>query len=118
MKMATLYFKTQFTYWLILFLVFVLPLILFFQFSSYPLPKVQYVFLGALFISQYVFYREKEWMKSKEAIVIAQLKKELNKVPSTQEIINRQHLLSSFRNIVIAETAFEILLVMFWYKQF
>jgi len=99
-------------------MVFVIPLALFFQFSTYPLPKVQYVFLGTLFVSQYVFIREKDWMKSKEVYVIEQLKKELSKVPSNQEIITRQLLLSNFRSISIGITAFEILLIMFWFKQF
>ena len=118
MKNLTLYFKSQFIYWFTLNLVFVLPLVLFFQFSTYPLPKVQYVFIATLVVSQYVFIREKDWMKSKEAYVINQLKMELGKVPSNQEIITRQLLLSNFRSLSIGITAFEILLIMFWYKQF
>ena len=118
MKNLILYFKSQFTYWFILNLIFVLPLALFFQFSTYPLPKVQYVFIATLVVSQYVFIREKDWMKSKEAYVINQLKMELGKVPSNQEIITRQLLLSNFRSLSIGITAFEILLIMFWYKQF
>lgn len=117
-KKTLLYFKSQALYLFILSLVFALPLALFFQFSTYPLPKVQYVFIATLIVSQYVFIREKDWMKSKEAYVINQLKGELGKVPSNQEIITRQLLLSNFRSLSIGITAFEILLIMFWYKQF
>lgn len=118
MRKLMLYFRAQFGYWCLLNLIFVVPLALFFQFSTYPLPKVQYVFIATLVVSQYVFIREKDWMKSKEAYVINQLKEELGKVPSNQEIITRQLLLSNFRSLSIGITAFEILLIMFWFKQF
>lgn len=115
---VSIYLRNQSGYFLFLFFLFVVPLALFFQFSTYPLPKVQYVFIGAMVASQYIFYREKDYLRKVEPKAIKQLQKELSRVPSSKEVNLRLIAIAHGRSLSIGLNAFLILLVMFWYKQF
>tara|TARA_R110000868_G_scaffold258137_11_gene515441 strand:- start:367 stop:726 length:360 start_codon:yes stop_codon:yes gene_type:complete len=117
-KLVVLYFKHQKTYLLFLIVVFALPLGLFLQFSTYVLPKVQYVVLGALFASQYIFYREKDFHKKIEKDVTRVLKKELGRVPSRKEIHARSLQIVYFRGVSIVITALCILALMLYFQEF
>ena len=118
MRSISLFLKHQFIYLFVLILVFVLPLGLFLQFSPYQLPKVQYVFIATLFVSQYVFYREKDYRKKKEEGVKITLEKELQKLPSNKEIDARLDQLIYYRSVSIGIAAFGILILMLIYQQF
>lgn len=110
--------KHQKAYLLFLLVLFVVPLALFFQFSTYELPKVQYVVLIGLFVSQYVFYREYDFQQKIEKDVTNILKKELGRVPSKKEIHARSDKVVYFRGVSIVITALCILAVMLFFQQF
>jgi hypothetical protein len=118
MKSISLFFKHQISYLTFLFILFVAPLALFFEFSTYALPKVQYVFLIVLLVSQYLFYNEKSFRKKIEANVTLILKKELNRVPSRKEIHARSTIVIQYRGVCIIISAISILLLMIFHKEF
>lgn len=95
-----------------------MPLLLFFQFSTYALPKVQYVILAALFASQYFFYRKIDFQQRIEKDVISVLNKELGRVPSKREIVHRLDQVVYFRGVSIAIAALCILGVMLIFQKF
>lgn len=118
MKSISLFFKHQLAYLFFLYALFVLPLALFFEFSTYALPKVQYVFLIVLLVSQYFLYSEKSFRKKIEANVTSILKKELSRVPSRKEIHARSTIVIQYRGVCIIITAISILLLMILHKEF
>lgn len=117
-KSIARYFKHQKGYLLFLIVLFVVPLGLFFQFSTYVLPKVQYAVLGMLVVSQYVFYREKDFQQKIEKDVVRALKKELGRVPSMKEIHYRSNQIVYYRGVSIIITALCILALMLFFQQF
>ncbi len=112
------YFKHQFQYLIFLLGVFVIPLGLFLHFSPYQVPKVSYVVMGALFISQYVFYREKEYRSKIRDKVTKVLKSEAGRIPSGKEVIRRSDQIIQFRGVSIVTCALCVLVLMFIYKAF
>jgi hypothetical protein len=113
-----LYIKHQKFYLLFLMNLFVLPLGLFLQFSTYELPKVQYVFLAALLVSQYVFYREKDFRRKVEDSITRVLNKELGRVPSRKEIHTRTSQVIHYRGLSIVISVLSILILMVYYGEF
>ena len=113
-----LFLKYQFSYFVLLFLVFVLPLALFFQFSTYPLPMIQYVFIGVLFCTQYAFFKEAKFRKKVESKVKGDLQEETQKVPSYQLIQRRIDEILKGRALSIGLNTFLILLIMLWFNKF
>lgn len=113
-----IYLKHQVRYLLFLLALFVAPLALFFQFSTYELPKVQYVVLASLFASQYFFYRKSEYKQKIEKQVVTVLKDELGRVPSKNEIVQRLDKIVSLREVSIALTALCIVCIMLIFQRF
>jgi len=93
-------------------------LALFLQFSTYQLPKIQYVILGALIASQYFFYREKDFRRRIESDVTGILKKELGRIPSRKEIHARSSLVIHYRGLSIVVSVLSILSLMVYFKEF
>ena len=114
----TLYIKHQKSYLLFLIVVFVLPLALFFQFSSLALPKVQYAVLVVLFASQYGFFREKEFHKKIEKDVAKILNKEMGRTPSLKDIHRRSNQIVYYRGVSIVITALCVVVLMLIYQEF
>ncbi len=118
MKHLTLFIKHQLSYLLFLLAVFVIPLFIFLEFSTYELPKVQYVFLSALFVSQYIFYNEKKYRKKIAERVTTILQRELMRVPSRKEVQTRSDLVIQYRGASIVISALAILFIMIYYGEF
>lgn len=118
MKNFLIYIKSELLYLVLLLLAFVVPLGLFFQFSSYPLPKVQYVVLGVLLVSQYFFSSEKSYRRRVESKASLQMRREIGKTPSIKMINSRVNQLIVFRGISVSIAAFAILSIMVIYRQF
>jgi len=112
------YFKHQGTYLLFLWSIFVLPLWLFLQFSPYRAPKLSYVFMGGLFVSQYGFYREKDYRSKIKSKVTSILKEEQGRIPSGKEVILRSNQVVQFRGVSIVVCSIAILILMFYYNDF
>jgi hypothetical protein len=85
----TFYVKNQCRYFLLLQLVFVMPLVLFLKYSPYPLPNIEYVVMACLFASQYVVMTQKKFDYRYEGLAKAQLNKQTGKVPSKSKVIER-----------------------------
>ena len=117
-KSLNIYLRHQLGYLIFLLSIFVLPLGLFFQFSTYELPKVQYVFIISLFASQYVFYNEKNFRKKISAKVAESLQKEMNRVPSGKDIILRSDKVVYYRGVSIILSGLGILVLMVIFKEF
>jgi len=113
-----LYIYHQKNYALFLLVVFLIPLALFFQFSPYDLPKVQYVVLAVLFFSQYMTFNEKSFHKRIEKRVSKSLSSELGRTPSRNEIAERSRLIVYFRGITISACFLFIMFLMFYFKKF
>lgn len=118
MNSLKIYLKHQSSYLLQLVVVFVIPLALFFQFSTYEIPKVQYAFLVLLFGTQYVFYREKDFQRKIEKSVAESLKRELGRTPSNKEINNRLIKITYYRGVSIIITALSIIALMLIFQKF
>ena len=107
----SLYLKHQLRYLFFLNALFVWPLVLFILFSPYQEPRISYVFLVALILSQYVFSDEKSLQRKSERRVVEVLKKDLGRVPSKKEINKRANDVAQLRSVSIAFTAILIILV-------
>jgi len=114
----TLYIKNQMGYLLLLHLIFVIPLALFFQFSKYSLPKIQYFDLAFLLIYQYAFYNEKKYRRKIEPGVLSQLNKELKRTPSNEEINERLSFNVVSRGFTLVTAIVGILFIMVIYRKF
>lgn len=112
------FFKHQTLYLLLLIAVFVAPLALFFKFSTLELPKVQYAVLVMLFVSQYVFYREKDYQKKIEKRVGDTLRKELGRVPSNKETNARSIQVTYYRGVSIVIAALGVVMLMLIFQKF
>ncbi len=118
MRSLSLYIKHQKNYILFLMGIFVLPLGLFLEFSVYHLPKVQYVFLGVLVISQYILFREKDFRRKIEGDVNEILKKELGRIPSRKEVYARTGQVIYYRGFTIVVAALSIFALMVYYNEY
>ncbi len=118
MNKVFLYFKHQWSYLLFLLGVFVLPLFLYLAFSPYKAPRLPLVVLGVLVLSQYAFYKEKDFRKKIEPSVTQILKREFKRVPSHQEVIKRSSLVVQFRGITIVVACLLMGLQMLIFNQF
>ena len=91
---------------------------LFLEFSVYQLPKVQYVFLAVLIISQYVLFREKDFRRKIEGDVNEILKKELGRIPSRKEVYARTGQVIYYRGFTIVVAALSIFALMVYYNEY
>ncbi len=111
MKTISVYFKHHLKSLIFLLSIFVLPLLLFRLFSPYQEPRVSYVFLLVLILSQYLFYNEKNRRKDNENRVFDVLQGELGRVPSKKEINKRANEVAQLRGVSILVTGILILLI-------
>lgn len=118
MKHLGLYLKYQSPYLVFLILVFVLPLELYLEFSPYKAEHLPLVVLGVLFVSQYAFYKEKDFRKKIESRVTESLKRELGRIPSGKEVIARSDVVVQHRGVSIVISALVMFILMFLYKEF
>lgn len=114
----SLYFKYQTGYLLLLVLLFALPLALFFQYSPYSLPMVQYIVLGCLIVFQYFFYNEHLFRTREESRVIKTLQIELKRTPSKREINKRLNFLVTCRGGSIILAGLSIFCVMVYFNKY
>ena len=101
-----------------LYCLFVLPLILFFKYSTYPLPNIQYVFLGILFLWGYFLVDEVKYRNKIEDRVVRLMKKESGRIPSKKEIVIKVRELADGRFVSIVLTALGIFTCMVYFNQF
>lgn len=94
------------------------PLAIYHGFSPYKAPKLSYVVLAVLLVSQYANYKEKNFRKKIEEKITAVLKAELARVPARKEIYERSSLVIQFRGLTIAIASLIILAMMFYYQDF
>jgi hypothetical protein len=112
------FIRNQLLYIITLYGLFVLPLWLLFEFSPYPLPKVQYFVIGIIYLSNYVFFKESRYRAKIEKKVESQLKNELNRTPSKNEIIIRINTIVSHRFYSLLCAVFGVLTLMIIYGEF
>jgi len=117
LKMLHIYGKNQSAYLALLLILVVVPLGLFFRFSPYPLPYVQYAILAYLFLSQYAFFNERNYRHKIASSILLQLQNELKRSPSKNEIIKREKLLINLRFITLAAIGLLIFLVTIFFKK-
>lgn len=113
-----IFVKHQKSYLFFLIGLFVLPLGILFQFSPYPVHKIQYVFLTTLLVSQLYFFNNKVFHRKIKGEVTNSLEKEFKKVPSAKEIRARSIQVEKHRNLSIAFTCFCIFLLMLIFQEF
>lgn len=99
MQSLKVYFYFQYKYLIFLFGIFWLPLVLFDCLSPYPISELPYVFLLALFLSQYVFSKDKNLQAKLKPKVIEKLRKKWGRTPSTNEWVAFSQKIISFRGI-------------------
>ena len=102
----------------LLYTLFVIPLALFYKFSSYPLPNIQYVLLGILFLWGYFLVDEVKYRNKIENRVVKLMKKDLGRTPSKKEIVIKVRELADGRLVSIVFTALGIFGCMLYFNQF
>ncbi len=118
MKKIALYFKLQFTSLLFMLALFVVPLIIFYLFSPYPLTFIHLVFLGALIVSQYVFVNEKKYRHKNEKKCIEVLSRELGRVPGHKEINERLIKMFQYHGVSIIISGLSIMIIPIFLDRF
>lgn len=88
------------------------------EFSPYKAERLPLVVLAVLFISQYAFYREKDYRRKIESIITDTLKLELDRLPSGKEVILRANIVVQHRGVSIVLCALCLIILMFIYQQF
>ena len=114
----SLYFKYQTTYLIYLFSLFVIPLGLFFKFSPYQLPKVQYVVLALLYVTQVYFFKEIVYRNRLVKKLKISMERELKRTPSEKEIYSRCYSILRLRGVSIILSGLGILTLMILFQQF
>ena len=117
-KKIIIFIRYQLAYLVFLLCLFVLPLGVFFKFSPYPLEKIQYFFMAALLVSQWYIHNENNFYNKIRSSVVASLKKELGKIPSSKDINARSLLIRRYRIVCIGFALFCIFLVMLYFGEF
>lgn len=118
LKKFHLFIKYQSVYLAQLLIFLVLPLAAFFEFSIYPLPKIQYFVLGYLILFQYAFYNEKKYLRKITPKVTGHLQKELKRTPSLTEINSLARIIAETRQVTIIIVVLMMITVMIYYKEF
>lgn len=117
-RFTSIFIRHQKSYVFFLLGLFVLPLALVFQFSPYPVHKIQYVFLTTLLVTQLYFFNDKEFHRKIKSDVTSSLEKEFKNVPSAKEIRARSILIEKQRNLCIAMTCVCIFVLMLIFQEF
>lgn len=117
-KTLLTFFKNQFGYIGLLFSLYVIPLALFFEFSPYPVPYIQYAVLGIIVLFHYVYFNERNFRHKIEPRISKQLQSELKRVPAGKEVIQRVNSVVQGRGISIVLTLLGIFCVMVYFKKF
>lgn len=118
MNSIILFFKYQGKYFLGLFVLFVLPLFVLWQFSPYPLPMAQYIVIVAMVVFQYGFFKERKYRQSFRGRATKDLANELNRQPSNFEVSKRLDFIVSSRGFSIIFCIILIFVMMVIYGQF
>ncbi|MDC1175609.1 hypothetical protein OAT67_09435 [Bacteriovoracaceae bacterium] len=113
-----LFFKIHLMELIKMILIFDLPLLLFFLFSPYPLPNIHFVFLIVLIVSQYVFKSEKKYKNLHYKSAEMQLKRELKRIPSINEVNIRLMKMFQFHGASIIFTGLLIIIITIFFGQF
>ena len=103
---------------LILFLLTVLPLILFFQFSPYQVEGVQYLFLVSLLGLKVIFLKDRSYKKKIKKRVKASLDRELGRPAPGSLLIKRLEDYENAQDLVLGISALSILVVCVIYQKF
>jgi len=113
----TLYIKVQGLYAFFLLIFIISPLILFFHFSPYQIPYIEWAILFILFLSQYFLYDEKKNLAHLRNKFNFQLQKELKRSPSKNDIELRLGFYRSTRLGTVIFTGIIIILISMIYNK-
>lgn len=96
----------------------VIPLGLFYHYSTYPLPYIQYVFIAAIFLKDYYFHNEDKARKSLVNKAKLEVSKQIGKTPNHKAIVKRidQYYLS--KHIANGFNILAIIILTIIYKKF
>jgi uncharacterized membrane protein len=112
------FLKNQIGYIGLLFLLYVIPLALFFEYSPYPVPFIQYAVLGVIILFHYVYFNERSFRLKMEFRISKQLLSELKRVPSGKEKLLRANLVVQGRGISVLLALIGVFVVMVYFKKF
>lgn len=83
------YIRSQFLFFFSLVIFSIIPLILFFLYSPYELPNIEYAILAIIIMTQYLFFHEKNYRRQVTPRVIDQLCNKLKRRPSQKQIVRK-----------------------------
>lgn len=112
------YIKHTLLKFLPIFILLVIPLGIFYQFSKYPLPYIQYVLLGFIFLKDYYFHNEDKARKGLENIAKKELTKQIGKTPNHKAIVKRIELFYMSKHIANALNILAIITLSIIYKKY
>lgn len=100
------------------FTLLVLPLGLFYHYSTYPLPYIQYVFLGFIFLKDYYFHNEDKARRGLEKKAKLEISKQIGKTPNHKAIVKRINQYYLSKHIANAFNILAIIVLTIIYKKF
>lgn len=111
MNKILLYFKLQFKLLLILLVLTTVPLLLIYLYSPYEWKNLYWLFLTFLVALKVVFYKEGPYKKKISSEVREGLTKEMNRVPSKMEVVNRVEDMINARDAMLLTSALSIIVI-------
>jgi hypothetical protein len=111
MNKLLLYFRLQYKVFLLLVLLTTVPLLLVYLFSPYEWDNLYWLFLTLLFALKVIFYKDGPYKSKVSAGVRDKLTKELKRVPSKMEVVNRVEDLVQARDAMLVASGILIVLV-------
>ncbi|PIK13687.1 hypothetical protein [Halobacteriovorax sp. JY17] len=111
MNKLLLYFRLQYRLFLILVSLTTVPLLLVYLFSPYEWKNLYWFFLTFIFALKVVFYKEAPYKKKISSGVRDMLTREMKRVPSKMEVVNRVEDLVQARDAMLVASAVIVVLM-------
>ena len=111
MNKLLLYFRLQYGLFLILVCLTAIPLLLVYLFSPYEWKNLYWFFLTFIFALKVVFYKEAPYKKKVSSGVREGLTKELKRVPSKMEVVNRVEDLVQARDVMLVSSGLLVVII-------
>jgi hypothetical protein len=92
-------------------LLLVAPLTLFYIYSPFQAPGLEFAFIAIVLTSQIFLTKDKEYKKRYKTQATQELKKELGKQPSYEQINNRLDLYLHYKNVTAYGISFIIYII-------
>ena len=111
MNKILLYFKLQYKLFFIIFCLTTVPLLLVYLYSPYEWKNLYWLFVTFIVALKIIFYKEAPYKKKITPGVRDSLTKEMGRVPSKMEVVNRVEDMINARDAMLVTSAIMVIVL-------